>query len=538
MGYQRERIFLLDRRTKGDGPRTYQKPAIATGHIPRSTQGKPEKGASPNRENLPTRSLIIHPHSKSIARTVSPSTYSIYRRQIISEFLSLTIPSIHQIARRESKIETAISWLALLPSLPDLTPALETSLLATCTAALGRIHKDPSLVHESLKFYTQGLWELQKALWEPELMYRDETLAACMTLVVYEVTECPDQTITAWLHHMKGCAKLFEVRGPESYDSEFGHLLFSSFRPLEVNLFNCSRSCREVFADILILKIQQAILERRLTYLSSPPWIHLPWKSHEKTQYDKFLDTMALLPQVIADGYSIVDTMQRAAETQTLDPSTLFVKILELVDRCWKLDAKFRAFYVELEKENLGHLYWPELSAGIITIADESGLGKVFPVAFQFLNIQMTHICMLYWASSAILWTGMVFIYKLIAGFQAQAALIQPPEDPDKPDNENGRPPIFSINQLPPLEHRVDVASLAKNICQSVEYSVQHEERAIWKTRAVAPLKVAIETFHDTPGCERELEWGLAAMESITGGGVRILGHLGGKLTDHGFLPG
>jgi hypothetical protein len=393
------------------------------------------------------------------------------------------------------------------------------------------------LVHESLKFYTQGLWELQKALWDPNLMYRDETLAACMNLIVYEVTECPDQNITGWLHHMKGCSKLFELRGPKSYDSEFAHLLFSSFRLLEVNFFNCSRSCAEELADVLNLKIQQAISERRLTYLSSPPWTDLPWKSHEKTQYHKFLDTMALLPQVIADGYGIFGMMQRAAKTQTLDPSALLVKILELIDRCWKLDAKLQAFYVELEQENLGHLHWPELSAGIITTADESELGKVFPVAFQFLNIKMAQICMLYWASSAILWSGMVFMYKLIAGFQAQAALLQPPEDADSPDNENGTPPIFSISQLPPLEHRVDIAPLAKNICQSVEY-VQHEDQGLWKTRAVVPLKVAIETFHDAPGCERELEWGLAAMESITGGGVRILGHLGTKLTDHAFLPG
>lgn len=65
-------------------------------------------------------------------------------------------------------------------------------------------------------------------------MYRDETLATCMLLIAYEVTECPDKALTGWLNHMKGCSKLFELRGPKSYDSEFGYELFSSFRLLEV----------------------------------------------------------------------------------------------------------------------------------------------------------------------------------------------------------------------------------------------------------------------------------------------------------------
>jgi len=33
---------------------------------------------------------------------------------------------------------------------------------------------------------------------------------------------------------MKGCAKLFELRGPKAYASEFEHHLFLTFRYLEV----------------------------------------------------------------------------------------------------------------------------------------------------------------------------------------------------------------------------------------------------------------------------------------------------------------
>jgi hypothetical protein len=139
--------------------------------------------------------------------------------------------ALNDTASSYSKGET---WLTMLPSLSTFTAALEATILAVSTAKLGRLNGDEALVRESLKFYIQGLWELQKALWNPDLMYKDETVSACMALVMYEVVECPDQTIAGWTGHMKGLRRLFELKGPRGYTSEFGHKLFISFRQLEV----------------------------------------------------------------------------------------------------------------------------------------------------------------------------------------------------------------------------------------------------------------------------------------------------------------
>lgn len=79
----------------------------------------------------------------------------------------------------------------MLPELPTLTKALETSTMAICTARWGREIDNVALIKESLNLYTQGLRQLQIALWDPELMYKDETLGACMALAMYEVMECP-----------------------------------------------------------------------------------------------------------------------------------------------------------------------------------------------------------------------------------------------------------------------------------------------------------------------------------------------------------
>jgi hypothetical protein len=161
-----------------------------------------------------------------------PSTRSVYRQQILSEFLYSYYDGVPDPSRLE---KTTGGWLTMLPTIPNFTTALEASILAVCTARLGRVNGDKGLVRESLKFYTQGLWELQKALWSPSLMYREETVAACMALLMYEVVECPDKNSAGWQGHIKGCARLVELRGPKAYESEFAHRLFVTFRQLEAS---------------------------------------------------------------------------------------------------------------------------------------------------------------------------------------------------------------------------------------------------------------------------------------------------------------
>lgn len=171
----------------------------------------------------------------------APLTRAVYREQILGEFMSSYLSARPQ-ALNDTTYGERIppNWLTLLSSMPDLTTALEATIIAVCISKLGRINNDLNLVRESLKFYTQGLSELQKALWDPKLMYRDETLVACMLLIIYEVAECPQNTINGWQNHMKGCAMLAQLRGPKAYGSEFGHYLFLSFSQIEAGFMTSS----------------------------------------------------------------------------------------------------------------------------------------------------------------------------------------------------------------------------------------------------------------------------------------------------------
>jgi hypothetical protein len=242
-GYARERIFIqhqIPGRDSQKSPATEQPlrpPMVSDGlRIRQKDSGMSllPKTKS-DRSEISKRSRVVQENATKI---LSPDMRPLYRQQIFSEFLFHYAPGCNAAKLQHSpshrRDDGTGAWLLIIPSLPDITPALETSLLAVTLAKLGRRCHDSVLVHESLQFYTQALWELQKALWDPKLMYRDETLAACMLLTAYEVTECPTQTVYAWANHMKGCARLVELRGPKSYSSDFSSGLFLTWRLGEV----------------------------------------------------------------------------------------------------------------------------------------------------------------------------------------------------------------------------------------------------------------------------------------------------------------
>jgi len=272
--------------------------------------------------------------------------------------------------------------------------------------------------------------------------------------------------------------------------------------------------------------------ERRSTFLTSGGWIDLPWKGFQKQIHHRLLDIVGELANTTAIGYQILGD-----PTQLADPAKMLVTILDLVNRSWKLDTKFRAFYKRFEREIDGPIYWPELSIGVDALTEASG--KVFPVAFKFPNLGTAHVCIMYWATSAILWSGMGFLYKLLRGFQiAQDSQNVEVGSKNEANLNGGIPTSFHTSLLPPLEHRVEVAELARNICQSLEFCMHGEHRHLGSTGCIFPLKVAIETFNDTPGCDRELAWATAAMGRIAGKGVRLMDNLGVPITDHAYLPG
>lgn len=92
------------------------------------------------------------------------------------------------------------------------------------------MYNDKGLLFKSKELYASGLGELQRDLWNPKSMYRDETLAACMSLALYELMECPGKDINAYASHQGGLARLVQLRGPEAHTDGIAHNMFLAFR--------------------------------------------------------------------------------------------------------------------------------------------------------------------------------------------------------------------------------------------------------------------------------------------------------------------
>ena len=105
----------------------------------------------------------------------------VFRDLFAGEFLRIYLPTSANSPR------VPLSWPQLVFDVPTEGLALEPAMAAVSLSVVGNATNNPALSIEGSKKYGQALWELQKALWDKRLMYKDETLAACNALILYEV---------------------------------------------------------------------------------------------------------------------------------------------------------------------------------------------------------------------------------------------------------------------------------------------------------------------------------------------------------------
>jgi hypothetical protein len=233
--------------------------------------------------------------------------------------------------------------------------------------------------------------------------------------------------------------------------------------------------------------------------LADPEWTDSPWRNISKTPLDKILDRTAALANLFVEGFDI----------EGLESTRFLPAALKMVDRCWKIEAELRQLFTDLENGNPGPLYWPKLSTAV-NPADDEALGKVFPVAFHFTNLRTAATCMIYWASLMLLWAVLSHVYQLLGAL--------------KVDNTTTNP--FDMNQLLPVEPRIDVLAASRNICQSLEYCMQEEMKGLGPTATVIPLMAVIDILPNFPHCSRELAWAKALSEKFSEKGLRLMKYL------------
>ena len=174
-GYQRDAIFVIEQVTGENAMNLPSKAYVATYRKSDVVKDKSNKEISTNVQNDKAASSTVVPAASTFAPDLEISSPAAFRQQFFMQFLSTFVPDIDQAVMR-LKVKTEEStWLVLVPELPEVTRALDTSIMALSTARLGRTNDDKRLVIESRKLYAEGLKYLQRALYDPKLMYRDES---------------------------------------------------------------------------------------------------------------------------------------------------------------------------------------------------------------------------------------------------------------------------------------------------------------------------------------------------------------------------
>jgi hypothetical protein len=104
---------------------------------------------------------------------------------LFENFLSDYIPQ-----EGKAKQDPPVSWLQTVQNTGNLgnNTSLPFAITALSLVRLGRKHQNAELQNEGMTVYGQALEGIQEILSSDDLIFEEQTLASCMTLLVFEVS--------------------------------------------------------------------------------------------------------------------------------------------------------------------------------------------------------------------------------------------------------------------------------------------------------------------------------------------------------------
>ncbi|OGM48028.1 hypothetical protein ABOM_002741 [Aspergillus bombycis] len=474
-GYERERVFVLVQ------PAAEKKHIFLKPHsLEVSSHSKVLQNGSEALELLPA-STRVRSHEAFYSFAERGMAYVAMqnrneRHSLIQAFLSTCFPAQHPPS-------TSRSWISLLGELPTGGNALDLSSAAIAASVIGRSFQNNTLIRESLKLYTQGLQQLQRALWDPNLMREDGTLAACMALSLYEALECPSAGSDGYFSHCKGILALVQARGVYAHSSGAGHQLFLGVR---------------------IPGILYGLECQTPNFLFDSIWIEQPWRGTQKPFFHQVADCLSQAPSIL----------QRVQTLPHLSPDQQAQLIHDLVRECWQIDGSLDRIYDEMHFATSEPLYWLVPSQSNLC-AVTGPCRNLFPVSFCFTDPESATTLILLWAVRVMLWSGLCNLYRIpIPEISVDRVVHTSPVNTSTGE-------IFE--PLPPLGHRLDYPAMVHHVCQSVEYLLQDELLLAGPLSVSLALGIVIDTIREEPRCVQEATWLQTALEVVQRRGLGVL---------------
>lgn len=207
---------------------------------------------------------------------------------------------------------------------------------------------------------------------------------------------------------------------------------------------------------------------------------------------DKLLDLVLEAPPLLSRADKLVRITSLEAQLE---------EAIDMAWGCWQLDSDLQRFHDDFKATADGPLYWARIAGPPLGIDNaDDALETVFPLEFIFNQQRVGATLMLYWATLAILWSGMCHLHAHIH----QLCQIIPGKG----------------HNLPALNHRTDLTILVQNVCQSVRFCTQEQISLPFIT---APLNMVLQTIVQWPGYEREIRWIKKSLDNLRERGVGIV---------------
>lgn len=406
-------------------------------------------------------------------------------QQLHDIYMSAYLPT-GKLALPETKELVNGNWMIQLRDEPLDLPALQWSLSAYSAAQIGRELGDDNLIQQSREMYLRGIAHLRDAIGNRKTMLSDQTLAACMAISIYDLTEgsawktylaIGANVSCAYHTHINGAMTLVRARGPDGNTTRLGHSLFLATR-------------RSIILD--------ALMHHQDTFLVQPEWYQRPWSKYPKTRLDTCIDMLFKLPP-----------LQRMWFTgeQEEDERLALEKLSTIIAQVTELNGKMKQWYTEWTESMPDPLYWPTV-CGLKSKTDDALLGQVYPISFYFSAFGAAYLLITYWG-------GMMIIHKLLMLSYRKLASLPSCSKDDK----------TSCSELAITHHDAWMATV-RNMCQTTEFFIAPEAGHIGSLLALTTLKGALEALEmdDLQSrTQREEAW-IEEMMSLVAKKLRLAG--------------
>jgi hypothetical protein len=191
---------------------------------------------------------------------------------------------------------------------------------------------------------------------------------------------------------------------------------------------------------------------------------------------------------------SIMEALDKLDRNKIAERSIL-IRLLQL---CTSLNEQLFTWGEKLKTE-VDHLYWTVPSVAD-NPADDPVLGRIFPLAFQFPSLTIAQLLLLYWSALILLYSTIQDIQKMLRRQVASGTATQHGFCLQVRDRSKICPDL----SCPSSDQ---IALLANNICQSLEYCYHSKNGTFGPQSTIFPLWVARSFYKSQSDRGQELAW-------------------------------